>query len=286
VVAWLGLHAPRVAAFADPAIAWYPPLRLDRLGRVATYATGSDALAIALLVIAGVALAIGWFFGGRRRETALPTGAAWAAAACAVLCAVAVVALGFLRPSYTDRYLTPFEPGLWLAAALVAQALARRAAAVYAAAIVAAIVVAVPWAQRELAHGWRWYNWEVASNDLMRGDPVRLVFLWDHPATAILERDQLDPVGGFFFRRAERPVEVRAVILKPGEDPNLRLIAEAGPDRSAIIWGYDIGVKGTAARRFRPRLEALDPRLTCRNYARGSVGVVACDRRGSAKRPR
>jgi hypothetical protein len=120
----------------------------------------------------------------------------------------------------------------------------------------------------------------------MRGDPERLVFLWDHPASAILERDQLEPVGGFFFRRAHRPVEVRAVILKPGENPNRRLVAEAAPERSAVIWAYDVGVRGTAARRFPPRLEALDPRLSCRNYARGSVGVVACDRRGSVERPR
>jgi hypothetical protein len=141
----------------------------------------------------------------------------------------------------------------------------------------------VPWADRDLRHGWRFYEWETASHDLMRGEPKRLVFLWDHPASPILETDQLDSVGGFFFARAGRPVEVRSVVVRDDEDPNPRLLAEAAAPNSAILWAYDVGVRGTAAIRHRPRIEALDPSFRCRDYARGSVGVVACDRAGSVE---
>jgi hypothetical protein len=117
----------------------------------------------------------------------------------------------------------------------------------------------------------------------MRGHPRRLVFLWDHPAGQILARDQLDMVGGFFFARAGAPIEVRSVVVGAGEDPNARLLAQASEPNSAILWAYDVGVRGTAAIRHRPRIEALDPSFRCRDYARGSVGVVACDRAGAVE---
>ena len=147
----------------------------------------------------------------------------------------------------------------------------------------AALAVAAPWADREMRHGFRFYNWEVASRDLMRASPRHLAFLWDHPASPILATDQLDMVGGFFFARAGKPVQVTSVVVRADEDPNPRLLAAAAAPDSAILWAYDIGVRGTAAIRHRPRIEALDPSFHCRDYARGSVGVVACDRAGSVE---
>lgn len=283
VAAWLGWHGPRLAQFADPGVAWYPILRPDRLGRVANYVTGSQDFSVALLGVGAVALALGLILGrppgsGPRAQPAL-----WIAVAVAALGAVLAVVLGMLRPTFTDRYLVPYEPALLLGVALAAQALARRFAWTFAAVIVAAVAVAAPWAEREVRHGWRIYNWEIASQDLMRARPQRLVFLWDHPANPVLARDELDAVGGFFFARAGAPVEMRSPMVGADEDPNLKLLAEAAPPGSAILWAYDIGVRGTAAIRHRPRIEALDPSFQCRDYGRGSVGVVACDRAGSVK---
>ncbi|HTK36675.1 MAG TPA: glycosyltransferase family 39 protein [Caulobacteraceae bacterium] len=285
--AWMAFHAPRIAAFADPAIAWYRLLRIDRLGRVAAYPIGTPDLALTLLAIGAVALVLGYALRNRRpappRRPTLPL---WIAFGLALLGAAIVVGLGFLRPSFTDRYLVPFVPALLLGVALATQALSRRLALTYAVVVAAAAGFVVPWAWTEMRSGWRYYNWEQASQDLMRGRPERLVFVWDHPASRILEPDQLEAVGGFFFRRAGQPVAVRSVTLAADVDPNPILAAAAKGPRTAIIWAYDRGVLGAAARRFVPRLSELDPTLVCRNYARGSVGVLACDHLGSVKTTR
>jgi hypothetical protein len=281
---WLAFHAARVMEFTRPEIAWYPKLRFSRLGRVGEFLVGAKDLAWWLAAIP-VAAGLGGFIPGTGDPEARVSRRAsfWAAAAASVVGALIVLAVGFLRPSFVDRYLTPFIPGLALTVVLFAVVLNRRFALTYVAVIVAFAVAAAPWAWRQAHHGWRYYNWQIASQDLMRGQPERLVFLWDHPASAILKQDQLDAVGGFFFRRAGAPVEVRSVVVGRNDDPNPRLLAAAAPERSAIIWAYDVGVQGTAARRFPPRLRALDSRLTCRNYGNGSVGVVACDRFGSVE---
>jgi hypothetical protein len=126
----------------------------------------------------------------------------------------------------------------------------------------------------------RVYNWEVASNDLMQAHERRVVFVWDHPASPILTQDQLGMIGGFFFRRAHDPIQVQPMVLDATQDPNPRLLAALKAPDTGLIWAYDIGVQGTAARRFRPRLTALDPALHCRQYGRGSIGVLACQRPG------
>lgn len=283
VAAWLAFHAPRILLFAQPDVAWYRLLRFDRLGRIASYVPGDQALGFALIGIGVAALVLGLVLMRKPDPTRRPTLVLWLAVGLAAIGAVLVVVMGFLRPSFTDRYLIPFEASLLLGFVLVAQALARRFAWTHAAVIIAAMAVAAPWADREMRHGFRFYNWEIASTDLMKGRPKRLVWLWDHPATPVMETSQLDPVGGFFFARAGQPVEVRSLQIRAGEDPNPRLLAAAAAPDTAILWAYDRGVLGTAAIRHRPNIEALDPSFKCRNYARGSVGVIACDRVGSVE---
>ena len=278
VAAWLAVHAPRIAAFTRPDIAWYRLLTWKRLGALAAYPIGSQELAFTLMAIGGAALMVYVALPSRGRPSPpRPTLRLWIAFALALLGAGLVIGMGFLRPTFTDRYLVPFIPALLLGVVLVAQRLGRRVPLVYAALVIAAAGFAVPWASTELRSGWRYYNWEQASHDLMRGRPQRLVFVWDHPASQVLEPDQIEDVGGFFVRRAGQPVEMATVRLVPGADPNPALVA------AALIWAYDRGVLGTAARRYLPNLSQLDPTLICRNYGRGSVGVLACDRLGSVK---
>jgi hypothetical protein len=286
VAAWLAWHAPRIILFAQPDVAWYQLLRLDRLGRLAAYVPGDQTLGLALIAIAVAALILGFALKDDPERERRPTGILWLAVALALAGAGMVVVMGFVRPSFTDRYLIPFEPSLLLGIALVSQWLARRFAWTHAAVIVAAMAVLWPWAERDLSRGWRFYNWQVPSADLMKASPTRLVWLWDHPATPVMDKSQLDPVGGFFFARAGHPVPVTSVQLGPNDDPNRVLVREAQAPGSAILWAYDIGVRGTAAIRHRPDIEALDPSFKCRNYARGSVGVIACDRAGSVETSR
>ena len=279
--AWLWIHAPRIAEFARPEVAWYPRLTWSVLPRGALqFLVGSSAItAEALAAVAVMGVIVAAALRHRRGREPRPRDAAlWLTVAASVAGAAVVIGLGFFRPSFVDRYLTPFIPGFLLGIAMIAQALARRWALTYVAVALCFLGPAIPWAWRQAHHGWRWYNFEVASDVLMKGDPQKLVFFWDHPATPVEAPAQLDAVGGFFFRRAGHPITVSPVALKPGEEPNARLVAEAKAPRSAILWMYDIGVRGTAARSHRPDIAALDPSLTCRQLGSGSVGILACDR--------
>ncbi len=283
--AWLAWHAPRIAAFMQPGVAWYPLLKVRGFDLVAAYPFGTVTVMIGSAVIlaaaAGLAMAAARLARSSGGARAYPDTALWLAVAAAVAGAVAVTALGFVRPSFTTRYLVPFVPGILLGLVLVAARAGRTGGVAMAALIGLFAWGTATWAVAEFDDGWRWYSWEEAADDIMAGAPDRVVFVWDHPASPILTTDQLAAVGGFFFARDGVAVKIDPVVLRADQDPNPRLLAELSSPRAALIWAYDIGVQGTAARRFPPRLSRLDPTLKCRNYGRGSIGVLACERQGS-----
>jgi len=285
--AWLAVHLPRIAEFMRPGVAWYPILNERRLERALAFPLGPPSMLPWLggVLAVGVVVAAGtlWMIRRGRRARAQDSLAAWATFGLALVGAAAILAMGFVRPSFTDRYLVPFTPALLLGLTLLAGRIGRGTSLLLIPVAVVFAWAAVPFADTQVREGWRWYNWEVASRDLMRGRPERLVFVWDHPASPVLARDQLEMIGGFFFRRAGAPVEVLPLVLDARSNPNPRVAEALRAPRAALIWAYDRGVIGTAARRFAPRLDSLDPSLICRNYGSGSIGVLACDRVGSVK---
>jgi hypothetical protein len=143
-------------------------------------------------------------------------------------------------------------------------------------------------ASRQLEQGERMvpraYNYERASQILERVHPKHLVFLWDHPVDPIEHPEQLAAAGDAFFRRDGVKLTVDPVILKPGEDPNRRLLAGAAPPHSVILWVYDVAVHDTAAADFPPEITTLDPAWTCRNTGGERFGVLACWRTSDAAR--
>lgn len=285
--AWLAVHLPRIAEFMRPGVAWYPILNERRLWRALAFPLGPQSMLPWLGGILGVGLIVAaatfWMIRRRRRPPAQDSAGAWLTFALALAGAAAILGMGFLRPSFTDRYLVPFTPALLLGLTLLAGRIGRGTSLLLIPLTALFAWSAFPFAETQIHRGWRWYNWEVASRDLMRGRPERLVFVWDHPASPVLARDQLEMIGGFFFRRAGVPVEVLPLVLEARSDPNTRLVEALRPPRTALIWAYDRGVLGTAARGFAPRLDSLDASLVCRNYGSGSIGVLACDRVGSVK---
>ena len=284
LAAWLAIHIPRVLVFSKPGVAWYNLVRPDQFWSEASFLLGADDTAYALAGIPVVTLVVVLIWRPRARPFPQRPGLeAWLAVGAAMLAAGIILGLGMLRPSFVDRYLTPSIPGVLLGVAIAAGWLGRRWPLAPAAAILAFALTTAPWAQKELRSGYRFYNWQAASTDLMRGRPERLVFFWDHPATPQFEPEQLEAAGGFFFKRAGAPVEVRAIQAGGQVDANPLILAEATPRRTAVIWAYDRGVRGTTARIHPPNLQALDQNLHCRNYSRGSVGVVACDRFDSVR---
>jgi hypothetical protein len=195
--------------------------------------------------------------------------------------ALGAVALFFVatlwRPVLVDRYLTPMVPAVLLGLAMVAARLGRSWR------LAPAVLLALEFG---LAIGLligpmstlRLFNWEVASTALMSTQPRSLVFLWDTPADTAGDPGAFSAVGGFFFRRAGRPVPVDPVFLKPGDDPNLILAAHGRKPGAAILWLFDEAVPGTAALIHRPGLEHFDPRWRCRDFGEGLQHVLACSR--------
>jgi hypothetical protein len=206
----------------------------------------------------------------------------WLAVLSAVLSATALIVIGFLRPSFAPRYMMPDGPGLLLGMVLLIGSLAGRRAALAFFVLVVGLGAAV---SKQLASGDRMvpraYNYERASQLLEKVHPRHLVFLWDHPVDPIEHPEQLAAAGDAFFRRDGVKLSVDPVILKPGEDPNLRLLAGAAAPHSVILWVYDVGVHDTAAADFPPRITALDPAWTCR-HGGGRFGILACWRKADA----
>ncbi len=281
---WLAYHWPRIAQFARPDIAWYSPLRPAGLPAVAGYlADGQQAALVwlALALASSATLRLVLPSTPQARGTEHPPGAgggvAWAAGAAALAAAV-LVGIGFLRPSFTFRYLTPSAPGLLLALVWSVGRLAGRRGAAAATAILAAVYLGLGgWMlSSHLRMAPKRYSFEAASARLAAERPRRLVFLWDHPVDPILEPGQLAALGGFFLHRSGVRVPVTPVILKPGEDPNTQLLHAAAEPGSVILWVYDTVVKGTAAIRRPPEISRLDPSFACRRYGGGRFNVLAC----------
>jgi hypothetical protein len=280
---WMAFHWPRIAEFARPDIAWYSPLRPSELPLIGGYvADGGDLMPKWLAALAASALALRFLPFPERPSTPTPIAPVLWSVGAAVLAAAVMVAIGFFRPSFTFRYLTPCEPGLLLGVVVLAQALAGRRAAPVTLALLACLYLGVSgWM---LGHGLRMaprrYNFEAASAALAREGPQHLVFLWDHPVDPILHPEQLAALGGFFLHRSGQATQVEPVILKGGEDPNGRLAAEAARRGTAILWLYDRVVHGTAANRFPPALGGGEPGgLRCRDFGSARFGVLACQRR-------
>lgn len=280
--AWLAVHAPRIAAFARPQVAWYAPLSIPDLPDIAAYALGSRLA----LIVAPAALAVAALLGraapeagaveAADRETDAERDWMWAGGAALAGLGL-LVALGFLRPCFTLRYVVPFAPGLLVGLVGVLRRLSPRWSAALSLVLVAAFAagdgpdrLGAAFASRSV------FSYEAASTWIGEAHPSRLVFSWDHPAAPVLMAGQLEAAGGVFLRRAGRPVPVAPVVLPSGRDPNPALAAAATPPGSAVLWLYDLGVHGTAAQAGAPRLDRLDPRLECRNFGRETVGVIAC----------
>jgi hypothetical protein len=285
---WLLYHLPRIVQFARPGIAWYSVLDFDDLIDDLVHLMGERQcwvlLAVGLLAV-GLRVIPLLRFEAARRDAPLNTIApAWLAALAAVLSGTALIVIGFLRPSFAPRYLTPDGPGVLLGIVLLIGAIAGRRAVWALSALVVALGAAVC-LQMETGERMapRGYNYERASQILERVHPKHLVFLWDHPVDPIEHPEQLAAAGDAFFRRDGVNLTVDPVILKPGEDPNRRLLAGAAPPRSVILWVYDVAVHDTAAVDFPPRITTIDPAWTCRHAAGDRFGILACWRKSDAQ---
>jgi uncharacterized membrane protein len=280
--AWSFVHLPHVTQFADPKFAWFDQLTPADLPNVLFFLLGGVQVAVGLIGLALIPLVARSAprVAAPDDEASQTSSAIRIAVATAVLGAAIVVGTAMLSTSFAHRYLIVFIPGLMLGLAATAVRLGRRWTVIP---IGLALVFGASTVSRAVearGHIHKVYSFQIAADALMAADVRHLAFLWDNPLAPIFPPDQLAALGGFFFKRAGWPAAVEGVVLRPGEDPNERLIAVAGGGtHGGILWIYDLEVRGTAAKAHPPRIAQSDPAWQCRQFGRGRIGILACDRR-------
>ena len=288
-LAWIAVHAPRVAVFARPDVAWYPPMDPWLLEQALDVA--ADGWPVVAAVVAAVVggVVVERALGRASTRFSPGEGALWLAALASVLSAAAVVALGFARPSFTPRYLVVFGPGVLLGLVLACRNLSSEGARlgrIGVLLIVAGSAVHLAWTQK--VDERRAYQFQTASDWLMAEGARRLAVVWDNPTDRALAPEESRALFGFFFDRARRPIPVTDLGFDPDRAPDARLLAASTAPGDALLWVYDVRVPHTAARRFAPTLDAArdaDPRLDCRRFAGGPLGVWACVRSAAGAAP-
>lgn len=281
MTAWMYWHLHFVLNYASSGYSWYQLLSWREALFAPLFLCGSVATLIAL----GLMLPVWAYvrFGTAQSEgTNSPRLSPEIVLICTgLLSAACVVAIGFVRPSFSMRYLLPYVGAVSLLIPIVIRDVKHLVPAAPMAIILLLIGSALPPLVKRFAeplddHRYG-FNFEQPSDWIMRkSDTRRLVYLWDNPTALMGKPDKLAEVGGFFFRRQGRRVEVLIPRYALNADPNPAVLALAkGQPDTAIIWAYDRGVPNTSALLHPPRL-SRDKGWRCRNFGLGSVTVLAC----------
>jgi uncharacterized membrane protein len=275
---------PFLSKFERIGTAWYPVLRAHNLLQLAFYPiSGLGAVGPAVWIFLFPILCLAIFFGKwlikSSYHVALPTHLKWVALA-SFIGAITMITIGFLRPTFTWRYMPPFEPGILLGLILMTRAITKNARDIgYIFLIGIAILTYCMW----LITGTQFWdsastplNIEESSEYLMKHNTHNVVFTWDSPTPRVMPTQLLDAVGGFFFARAGVPVKVTTLQTVPNENPNIGLLNTAKPSDASIIWIYDLSIHKTATIQFPPSISKIDPRYDCQNFGELMIGSVAC----------
>lgn len=269
-MAWITFHAPRLADYARPDVAWYEPFTAELAAGFVQYLVGPPGWTQWALIGAALILMIAASLGRRARRT---DGAKQmeAAALIGIVALLLLLGLGMARDTLTDRYLVPVVPSVLLALVLMAQRF-EKATLGHALLVLAFLVpLATPTDLQARLNGRNAYDFEQASRFLLPFKPARLVFVWDHPAAKVLDPHSLEMLGRFFFERAGQNPATRTVVLTPEQDGNVVLSAAKG---EAVIWIYN-RARNTSARRHRPNAQRFEGR-TCQHQPTPWVGTLAC----------
>lgn len=279
---WMSWHFHVVLRYATSPNTWYQLLtwKVALLAPVGLY--GSLATLIALGVLLPVFLYIRASNGRMRGEALQPILPEMVLISSGILATALVVATGFFWRSFSMRYILPYVG----AAALLMPIVLRDVRSVFASApmviVLSLIGAAVPPLAKRLAHplnDYRYnFNFEQPSNWIMDNSSThRLVFLWDNPTALLGKPDQLAEVGGFFFHRRGRSVDVLIPRYAMDADPYPQVAAmtKSRAD-TAVIWAYDYAVPNTSATRYPPRVLEHPAQWRCKNFGANTITVLAC----------
>jgi hypothetical protein len=284
-VGWMSVHLPVLFSFLNPEVTWHRLLTIwDMLAMPGTlFGTFLPGLYLVLLILGTTAADIYKAVCGKLRFPYDPIDLATGAASLAAV--LLVVTFGFIRPSFTLRYLIAYMPGVLFGIAVWARTWEERWRLLPHLLVLCLIALTVQdfWvsiSDPKRDHRWR-YSWQEASSYFQSRKVRRIVYLWDNPSATLYEPSQLARAGGFFFHRAGEEMPVHALILAgrlDNPDPNTELLTAAANPDDAILWAYDINVKGSLGNRHPPRISQTDPQWDCRNFGGGPITVLGCVR--------
>jgi len=269
-MAWLAIHAPRLADYARPDVAWYEPFTADLAAGFVQYLVGPAGWTQWALIGVALALAVAAARGRRVRPT---DGAKQmeAAALIGFVALVLVLGLGMARDTLTDRYLVPVVPSVLLALVLMAQRFEKATLGQGLLVLTFLVPLATPMDLQARLRARNAYGFEQASDFLRPYAPARLVFVWDHPAAKVLDPHSLEKLGRFFFERGGQNPTTRTLVLTPEQDGNV--VLSAAKD-AAVIWIYN-RARATSAHTHRPDAGQFDGRA-CQHQRAPWVGILAC----------
>lgn len=268
-IAW---HAPKLKQFSALGRVWHPDLTAAGALQVAGFLVNP----IGVLAAAGAALVLVIArLSGRGQAGDPAPSALWLTAASGVLAFALVVAFALSGSGLSPRYLLPAAPALMLGLVLIAETGPRPDLAVGGLVFLWLGLQVSPaldglGPRRPLPR----YEFETASDFLMTHGATDVVFLWDHEVTPIIPADTQAAVGGVFFRRADHPMQVRSLVVRPDQNPNVLIPALAKGAKPGFIWLYNLDGH-TAAHAYPPVLDKV-PGWTCQRTAPGPAGVLAC----------
>ncbi len=269
-MAWLAFHAPRLADYARPDVAWYEPFTAELAAGFIQYLVGPPGwtqwvlIGAALVIVTAASL-------GRTMRPPQGTKELETAAVLGVVALLLLLGLGMARDTLTDRYLVPVVPPVLLALVMIAQRF-ERATLGHALLVLAFLIpLATPSDLQARLSARNAYGFQQASQFLLPSAPTRLVFVWDHPAAKVLDPHSLEKLGRFFLARAGQNPAIRTVVLTPEQDGNVLLSAAKD---EAVIWIYN-RARNTSARRHKPDERRFEGR-TCQHQREPWVGILAC----------
>lgn len=279
--AWIAYHAPRLAQYSNLSKAWHPPLDAGRALELVAFAVGPTQPLI--LPMMTVLLAALWFLGRAKSrppsEARRPAPGPLALTAVAGILAMAfMLAFGLVGSGISPRYLVSLAPSLLLGIVLISGASPLPGLS-YLGLVALCLGVQVKPAmdalgtRRELAR----YEFETGSDALMAQHVSDVVFVWDHELSPIMEPDTLRHLGGVFFERAHRRVRVTSLVVPVDHDANRDILAAAKGLRPGLIWMFNRSGQ-TAAHRYAPAINRLDPNWRCAQVGDGTVGSLSCYR--------
>jgi hypothetical protein len=282
---------PILSRFEWVGAAWHPMLEPADLAGVLLYPLGGwgvgsavwllllPALFLPLSIYSAVALIFRKQAGRRVMIAEQPTLAL--TAGTAVFACSVMLLVGFIKPSFTFRYMISFEPGILLGLVLIVRvAVANARITAYIGLITVSVCADAAWLASGASHldtASAPLNIERASESIVRTGASTLLFEWDNSVARVMAPELLAAVGNFFFNRARIRIHVMPLKLSLDDDPNVRLLQSVSSSDTAMIWLYDLSARGTAAVRYPPRISQISSEYVCKDFGEGSIGSVACE---------